>query len=120
MSSPGWRTNGIDIDTPRIVNEGNDVEKPKGQPTLVHRFDTHHGLLKRRLLSQNVGSLACPSVSRAREAFQPKEDRDEILQTAASILLWRRPTCQDHAHLPRRIQTLIATHFLLRTSLGVL
>jgi len=23
---------------PNIVNEGNDVEKPKGEPTPVHRF----------------------------------------------------------------------------------
>ena len=32
--------NGIDVGTPRIVNEGNDVEKPKGEPTPVHRLGT--------------------------------------------------------------------------------
>ncbi|MBX3422256.1 MAG: hypothetical protein KF752_11940 [Pirellulaceae bacterium] len=29
---------GVDVGTPRIVNEGIDVEKPKGQPTPVHHF----------------------------------------------------------------------------------
>ena len=35
---PGERTNGVDVGTPRIVNGGNVVGKPKGEPTPLHRL----------------------------------------------------------------------------------
>ena len=30
----------MNVDTPRIVNDGNDVEKPEDEPALVQRFGT--------------------------------------------------------------------------------
>ena len=67
MSSPGWRTNGVNVDKRKTINKGNKFEKPKGEPTPVQRLvrrdmsTTKGATISFGPSTQAVGSKGCPT-----------------------------------------------------------